>query len=346
MKAKQKYSFYNDYAEGAHQNILNALIEANLKQDFGYGEDLYCEKAIEKIKTVIGNQNASIHFVSGGTQANLISISSALKPYQSVIAPLSGHIAIHEAGAIENTGHKINTIPTSDGKITVTGIQNVLKEHIDEHMVKPRMVFVSQPTELGTLYSKSELSRISEFCNNNNLYLYLDGARLGSALSSLDNDLSFSELSNMVDMFYIGGTKNGALIGEAIVINNDNLKIDFRYFLKQNGALLAKGRLLGIQFFELFKGNLYFELGKNANTMAAKLSTGIKSQGYSFLTQTSTNQIFPIFPNSVIEKLSELYGFYIWSKVDDNKSAVRLVTSWATQEERIINFLSDLNELK
>jgi threonine aldolase len=337
-----QYSFKNDYSEGAHERILKAINDSNLIQESGYGEDYFCEEARKVILQKIGNRNSDIHFVSGGTQANMIVISSILKPYESVIAPLTGHIAVHEAGSIEATGHKINTVETRDGKLRVQDIQLVLDSHGDEHMVKPRLVFISNSTEIGSIYTKNELENLSIFCKKNNLYLYVDGARLGSALTSKNSDLSLSELANLVDVFYIGGTKNGALLGEAIVINNDNLKENFRFHLKQKGALLAKGRILGIQFLELFKDNLFFELGKHANLMASKLANAIKNLNYGFLTEPVSNQIFPILPNSLIEKLNDKYGFYIWKKIDDKNSAIRLVTSWATKEEFVDEFISDL----
>lgn len=339
-----KYSFFDDYSEGAHPQILEALSRTNLSQDIGYGNDSFCQDAVRILKEKIGNPDADIHFVSGGTQANLIALAAMLRPYESVIAPISGHIAIHEAGAIEAIGHKINTVQTTNGKLLPDDIQNIVDTHTDEHMVKPRAVFVSQATEVGTIYKKAELEAISKVCRKNSLYLYLDGARLGSALTSSEADITLAELSKLVDIFYIGGTKNGALLGEAIIINNQKLKENFRYYLKQKGALLAKGRVLGIQFVELFKGNLYFDLAKHENVMANKLSQGIKKQGYKFLSESSTNQIFPIFPNAVIEKLKSNYGFYVWSKIDTNNSAIRLVTSWATKESAVDEFLTDLNK--
>ena len=337
-----KYSFKNDYSEGAHKNILEALNVTNLTQEEGYGEDSFCKQAKEAIYEKIGNKNGDIHFVSGGTQANLIVISTILRPHESVIAATTGHIAVHEAGAIEATGHKINTIETKNGKLTVSKIQMILDAHQDEHMVKPKLVFISNSTEIGSIYTKKELTEISKFCKTNNLYLYLDGARLGSALTSSFNDLSLHDISNLVDIFYIGGTKNGALLGEAIVINNPGLKKEFRFHLKQKGALLAKGRILGIQFLELFKDNLFLDLGEHANKMARMLGEGIRKTNYGFLTKPASNQIFPILPNKLIEKLEKKYGFYVWEKVDDKNSAIRLVTSWTTKEEAVIQFIFDL----
>ena len=340
------YRFTNDYSEGAHINILNALIDSNLKQEIGYGEDSFCEEAKILIKEQINNKDAHIHFVSGGTQANLIIISSILRPHEAIIAASTGHINVHETGAIEATGHKICTIETEDGKLTVNHIKEVLELHESEHMVKPKMVFISNTTELGTIYKKEELQEISKFCKENNLYLHLDGARLGSALTSRDNDLTLEELSSLVDIFYIGGTKNGALLGEAIVINNDNLKEDFRYHIKQKGAMIAKGRILGIQFVELFKNNLYFELAKHANKMAYKLSDSLEELGYEFLTHPTSNQIFPILTNEEIEKLEKDYGFNIERKIDNNKKAIRLVTSWATKEDAVDEFIGYMKNLR
>ena len=337
-----QYNFKNDYSEGAHPRIIEALGRTNFIQEEGYGQDNYCFEAIKTIRQKTKNPDADIHFVSGGTQANLIVIASILRPYESVIATTTGHIAVHEAGAIEATGHKVNIVETKNGKLNPQDIESVINLHEDEHMVKPKLVYISNSTETGNIYRRKELKELSSFCKQNNLFLYLDGARLGSALTSEQNDLRLSELSKFVDIFYIGGTKNGALLGEAIIINNEQLKENFRFHLKQKGALLAKGRILGIQFLELFKDDLFFELGKHANTMAAKISNDIKKLNYEFLTTPVSNQIFPILPNRLIEKLSKKYKFYVWSKIDDNNSAIRLVTSWATKEEVVDAFISDI----
>lgn len=340
------YSFKNDYSEGAHPNILEALKNLNLVQQEGYGVDDYSKEAVDILRSKISNSNADIHFVSGGTQANLIVISSILKPYESVISATTGHINTHETGAIEATGHKVNGVDTKDGKLTPNDVKSVLEYHVDEHMVKPKLVYISNTTELGTIYKKNELEELSSFCKDNQLLLFLDGARLGSALTSQDNDLSLDELSRLVDAFYIGGTKNGALLGEAIVINKEELKTNFRYNLKQKGALLSKGRVLGVQFLELFKDDLFFDLAKHANIMATKLSTGIEGLGYSLLTKSVSNQIFPILPDTIIDKLSKKYLFYVWCKSGNAMSIIRLVTSWATKEEAIESFINDLEALK
>ncbi len=335
------YSFKNDYSEGAHPAILQKLVETNLTQTVGYGEDEFCDEARELIKKQL-KKEAEIHFVSGGTQANLIVISSILKPYESVIAAETGHIAVHETGAIEATGHKINTIATSDGKISAIQIEKVLKLHTDEHMVKPKMVYISNSTEVGSVYTKAELKSIYNFCQENNLILFADGARLGSALTSSKCDLTLEDMANLCDVFYIGGTKNGALIGEAIVFNKLDLNENFRFHIKQKGGMLAKGRLIGIQFSELFRNDLFFEIGKHANKMAEKLAKNISNKGFEFLTEPSSNQIFPIFPNELIAKLQHDFEFFVWEKIDEEKSAIRLVTSWATPEEKVEYFIQSI----
>lgn len=340
-----KYSFQNDYSEGAHPRIIEALTRTNFNQELGYGEDTYCLEAARLIRNSVGNEEADIHFVSGGTQANLLMLSSFLRPFESVIAVESGHICVHETGAIEASGHKINTVRGIDGKVTVGEIEAVVAGHDDEHMVRPRVVFISHSTEIGTIYSAQEIRAISETCKRLNLYLYLDGARLGSALTSKLSDLDLKQLCCWVDAFYVGGTKNGALLGEALVINHPQLKPDFRYCMKQRGALLSKSRLIGIQFVELFRDNLYFDLARHANQMAERLAQGIAKAGYTFQSTSPTNQIFPIFPDAIIEKLSQSYRFYVWNRVDSQHSAVRLVTSWATAEEAVDGFLTDLTSM-
>ncbi|MGE5629934.1 MAG: threonine aldolase family protein [Caulobacteraceae bacterium] len=341
------YSFKCDYSEGAHPRILNALIESNLEQVEGYGEDDYTLKAVELLKQRIGRKDADIHFIPGGTQTNLIAISAFLKPHEAAVAANTGHILVHEAGAIEATGHKVISVKVDDGKLKPSHIKPVLEEHTDEHMVKPKLVYISNPTEIGSIYKKVELEQLSQFCKENNLLLYMDGARLGSALCSEENDLELSDLGTLVDAFYIGGTKSGALIGEALVICRDSIKEDFRFHMKQKGALLAKGKLLGIQFLELFKDNLYFDLAKHANRMAALLRDEISNAGFGFLTYSPSNQIFPVLPKWLITELEKDYSFYVWSKADDDNYAIRLVTSWATKEEAVSAFIDDLkNALK
>jgi len=329
------YSFKNDYSEGAHPAILESLLATNLIQQAGYSEDRFCQEAIQKIKIAIQHPEAEIHFVSGGTQANLLVISSLLRPYESVIAAHSGHIAVHETGAIEATGHKVNTVHSSSGKLTPELIQPILDEHIDEHMVKPKLVYISNTTEIGSVYTKMELEILSQYCKQHGLLLFMDGARLASALTAKNNDLTLADLSTLVDVYYIGGTKNGALLGEAIVINNPMLITHFRYAIKQKGALLAKGRLLGIQFSTLFTDDLFFKIGAYANEQASKLAQAFLENGYSFLTEPASNQIFPILENSLISRLKEDYDFHIWQKLGEHTAAIRLVTSWATSEEEV-----------
>lgn len=337
------YSFKNDYSEGAHSRILNALVETNLEQTDGYGTDQYTERSVNLLKKKIDREDVDIHLLVGGTQVNLTAISAFLRPHQATIGADTSHINCHETGAIEATGHKVITMKTNDGKLTPNLIQNVVDSHSDEHMVQPKLVYISNSTELGTLYTKAELIDLHDCCKRNKLLLYLDGARLGSALVAEENDLTLADIAKLVDAFYIGGTKNGALFGEALVICNDELKEDFIYFIKQKGGLLAKGRLLGIQFEELFKDDLYFELAKHANKMALMLKGAIVDEEYKFLTESFTNQQFPIFPNNLIEKLSEKYSFNIERVIDSNYTAIRLVTSWATKEEIVLEFIEDLH---
>lgn len=339
------YSFKNDYSEGAHPRILNALIESNLEQEEGYGEDRYCLKAIELLKQKIERTDVDIHFLTGGTQTNLIAISAFLKPHEAAISASTGHILGHETGAIEATGHKVISVEVDNGKLNPSHLKAVLDFHPDEHMVKPKLVYISNSTEIGSIYKKNELEQLSVFCRENNLILFMDGARLGSALCSAENDLELRELPNLVDAFYIGGTKNGALIGEALVICNDSLKEDFRYHIKQKGGLLAKGRLMGIQFLELFRDNLYFELAIHANKMAELLREELSKENIKFLTHSPSNQIFPILPNSLIAELQSKYSFHVWEKVDTDHSAIRLVTSWATKEDKVRAFIEDMKKV-
>ena len=337
-----KYNFFNDYSEGAHPSLLELMVQSNTVQEDGYGNDSLSLQAAALLKKAIANPQADIHFIPGGTQANLVALGAILRPHESIIAAASAHINVHEAGAIEATGHKIDLAASSNGKLTSAQVQELVDLHTDEHMVKPRVVFISNSTEVGTIYSKSELASLAEVCRANHLYLYLDGARLGSALTSRACDLTLPELSRMVDMFYIGGTKNGALLGEAMVINNPELRQDFRYHLKQRGALLAKGRIIGVQFLGLFKDGLYFDLARRANALAEKMAGGLKALGFDFLTDSPTNQIFPILPNPLIDALRQKYGFYTWCKVDAQRSAIRLVTSWATPEVKVDEFLQEV----
>ena len=338
------YSFKNDYSEGAHENILKAMVSSNLEQTSGYGEDDYTEIAKKLLKQKIEDDTADIHFFVGGTQVNLTTISAFLRPHEAAIAAETGHINVHETGAIEATGHKVVAMKAKDGKLTPTLVEVALNTHTDEHMVKPKLVYISNSTEIGTHYSLKELEALSEFCKTHGLILFMDGARLGSALTAKNNEITLADCARLTDAFYIGGTKNGALMGEALVITREELKADFRFHIKQKGALLAKGRLLAIQFIELFKEDLFFDLAAHANQMANQLAEGIRAAGYSFLTESVTNQIFPIFPDVLIEQLKEEFDFSFWEKKDEAHTVIRLVTSWATKPEEVKRFLDFINQ--
>ncbi len=329
------YSFMNDYSEGAHVKVLELLINSNLEQNVGYGEDKHSDKAKLYIKKLLKDNNVDIHFIPGGTQTNLLVISSLLRPHECVIGVDTSHINVHETGAIEATGHKVVTVKGVDGKLTPKSIEEVVKYHSDEHMVKPKMVYISNSTELGTVYTKEELYAIHKVCKKLGLILFMDGARLGSALMSRYNDLELKDIKELVDVFYIGGTKNGALLGEALVIVNDKYKEDFRYLIKQKGALMAKGFVAGIQFEALFENNLFFELADHANKMAEMIEKELISSGYEFYVKPSSNQLFPIIPDSLLEKLSEEFSYSVQFKYNETSSVIRFVTSFATTPKAV-----------
>lgn len=341
--------FDSDYCEGAHPEVLEKLLQANMEQNAPYGEDAYCRLAAELIKAKCKNNQVDVHFLTGGTQTNLTLISAALRPHQGVISAETGHISVHETGAIEATGHKIITLPNRDGKLSAAQIQKVYENHINdvnhEHMVQPKLVYISNPTEFGTIYNKAELTAIHNVCHECNLLLYLDGARLGYGLCAAGNDLDLPALADLCDAFYIGGTKMGALFGEALVIRNPALKEDFRYLIKQKGALLAKGWLLGLQFIALFEKDLYFDIATRANRLACLIKTACVRKGYPFLTCTTTNQQFPIISDSDLEKLGKKYQYSYWQRVDKAHAAVRFCTSWATKEEDVMALISDIEKL-
>ena len=339
-----KYSFRSDYREIAHPQVLQALSAIGDAQFDGYGLDEFSVQAGEMVRAKVSAPSAGVHFVSGGTLANLTVISSALRPFESVIAAESGHIFMHETGAIEATGHKVCTAKGENGKLRVVDIESIVSLHSDEHMVKPRLVYISQSAETGSVYTKAELTVISECCRKNSLYLFLDGARLGAAINSPACDLTYADVAALTDVFYIGGTKNGALFGEAIVICADELKEDFRYHMKQKGALLAKGAVISVQFDALFRGGLYDELAGHANKMALRMADGIKTAGYGFLYPVETNLIVPVLPCKAVSGLRGLYGFYDLEVFED-MAAIRIVTSWATSESIVDEFLSDLAAL-
>jgi len=341
-----KISFKNDYSEGCHPQILTALTASNLVQQDGYGGDQYSQNAASIILQKLKAPQSKVHFVSGGTQANLVIISAFLRPHESVIAATTGHIFDNETGAIEATGHKVNEAQAVDGKLTPETVQQVLDAHpVKPHQLKQKMVYISNSTEIGTVYCRDEIIALSMFCRANNLYLFMDGARLGHALMSEQNDLTLADIAQYTDAFYIGGTKNGALIGEAIVINNIALQEDFEYHLKQKGAMLSKGRLLGIQFETLFQDDLYFQLAEHANQQAMKIKQVFELAKCDWWANTNTNQIFPILENSKIALLAAAFDFYVWRKIDDNYSAIRLITSWATTEESVDLFIKEVKKV-
>lgn len=339
------YSFKNDYSEGAHPRILEALMNANLEQNEGYGLDVHSAAAAAQIKKAICREDVDIHILVGGTQTNMTSIAYVLRPYQAAISASTGHINVHETGAVEGSGHKVLALNTPDGKLTPAIVDSCVKAHTDEHMVKPALVYISDSTEIGTVYTKAELSALSHYCRQHGLYLFLDGARLGSALTCEANDLTLADIAALTDMFYIGGTKNGALLGEALVISHPDLKADFRYMLKNRGAMLAKGFIAGIQFEELFRDNLFFELAEHANEAAKILRDGIGSLGYAFAYDSPTNQLFPIFPDSVLQELEKEFAFTFMEKPDSSHTIVRIVTSWATPPRAAENLLETLKAL-
>ena len=346
---KEKILFQCDYNEGAHPRILERLLATNLEQTPGYGEDVYCESAAKKIRSACGDESLAVHFLTGGTQANLTVISAALRPHQGVLCARSGHINVHETGAVEACGHKVLALPSQDGKISAGQVRKACQEHRDnesfEHMVQPGMVYISNPTELGTLYSAEELKGLYEVCREFDMRLFLDGARLGYGLAAPDNTLSLQTIARYTDVFYIGGTKVGALFGEAVVISDEELKRDFRYLIKQRGGMMAKGRLLGLQFEELFTDNLYFDISARAVILADRIREAIDRKGWLYLAENRTNQIFPIVPDDALEKLGERFVYSYDHRVDESHSAVRFCTSWATKEENVDALISAIEEL-
>jgi len=341
--------FNNDYSEGCHEKVLHRLIETNMEQTSGYGEDPHCRRAADKIRKLCGNNDLAVHFLVGGTQTNLTVISAALRTHQGAVGAESAHIATHETGAVEATGHKVLTIPSSDGKIYAEQVETLVRLHRQdpsfEHTVQPKLVYISNPTEWGTLYTREELQQLSDVCKRNGLYLFMDGARLGYGLMAACNDLSLQDIASMCDVFYIGGTKVGALFGEAVVISNRELTEDFRYVMKQHGGMLAKGRLLGVQFDALFEDDLYFQISAHADRLADKMKAAFMENGFDFYKDSPTNQVFPILPKHVREKLAEKYVFIEMDPVDADRCAVRFCTSWATTEENVESFCSDLAEI-
>ena len=331
--------FNNDYNHGAHPEILEALRAVNDNSFGGYGEDEWCKKAADLIRERVHCPDAAIHFFPGATQANFIVIASALSSVQSVIAADTGHISTHEAGAIEASAHKVLAIPHKNGKVTAKAVKQYFADFYadgnHEHMVFPGMVYISHPTEYGTLYSKKELEELSIVCHEYDAPLYLDGARLGYGLVSEENDVTLADIASLCDAFYIGGTKVGALCGEAVVFPKNNAPKHFMTTVKQHGALLAKGRVLGVQFDTLFTDNLYFEISKNAIKTADTLKQALKEKGYTFYIDSPTNQIFLVLEDERLKELEQKVAISFWEKADDNHTIIRLATSWATKEEEI-----------
>lgn len=332
-------SFESDYTTGAHPNILKRLTETNYEFLSGYGTDHYCESAKEKIRAACDSNDVDVHFLVGGTQTNALIISAMLNDYEGVIAADTGHVSVHEAGAIEYTGHKVLTVPHHDGKIMAADLKEYLENFYNdgnyEHMVFPGMVYISFPTENGTVYNKNELEELSGICRKYNVPLYIDGARLGYGLMCDENDMTLADIAKLCDVFYIGGTKVGALCGEAVVFTKNNTPKHFTTIIKQHGALLAKGRLLGIQFDTLFTDDLYMELSRHAIKMAKELKEVLKEKGYSFAWETPTNQQFVILENNKMKELREKVAFSFWEKYDESHTVVRFATSWSTTEKDI-----------
>ncbi|RKK89761.1 hypothetical protein BFJ68_g16636 [Fusarium oxysporum] len=347
MRIKSRYSFHDDYSEGAHQKIIEALARTNLSQQGGYGDDQFCEDARQKLRNLIGANDASIYFTPGGTGANILSIASHLRPHEAIISTQSGHIVGKEGGAIEATGHQILVEPSADGKLTPEKIQSAFdKSSLFSYQPKATMVFISNATEVGTIYSKAELEAVASICQNLKLLLLLDGARLGAALTSAKNDMTLRDVYNLTDVFWIGGTKNGALLGEAIIIKDPSFGTDFPYHMKQRGALLAKGRVLGIQFSTLLKDDLFFHLAHHSNTTAAQISSCLVKLGFKLWQETDSNQVFAIFPPELVWELQEDFDFFIWETLSDESLVVRLVTSWATEVSEVERFCRTVEEWK
>lgn len=338
-----------DYNEGCAPQILQRLSATNMEQTVGYGNDDHCENARRLIREACQCPDAYVQFLVGGTQTNTTVIASALRPYQGVVCASTGHINVHETGAVEHSGHKVLPIPSDNGLITAAQVEELLKSHFEdgnaEHTVQPGMVYVSFPSEVGTIYNKYELQKISDVCRRYDIPLFVDGARLGYGLMSPECDITLADLARLADVFYIGGTKQGALFGEAVVITRESLKKDFRYNIKQNGGMLAKGRLLGIQYEALFTDNLYFKLAKNAIDQAMRVKDALKTRGYRFFMDSPTNQQFPIMDNATYERLSKDFLFDFWGRVDTDHVAVRICTSWATTSANIDRLIDAIAQI-
>ena len=340
--------FLSDYSQGAHPAVMEALVRTNTEHSDGYGTDEHCRRAAAMIKEMIGREDCGVHMMVGGTPCNITVIAAALRPYEAVIALKTGHIYSHETGAIEATGHRVTAMEGVNGKLTPELIDLAFEEHQDEHTLLPKMVYISQPTECGSLYSKAELTAIHDKCHEKNMYLYADGARLGAALTCERNDLSLPELAQLCDLFYIGGTKNGALFGEALVICRPEIDDHFRYMIKRQGGLLARGRLIGVQLEALLEGgenSLYFKTAAHANKMAQLLREGLSALGIEFYSDSPTNQVFPILPRGVAEELKKEFAFHEWAPERDGMVPIRLVTAWGTEERDVERLVERVKQL-
>ena len=341
--------FNSDYLEGAHPKVLARLAETNMVQTPGYGEDEFCDRARKIIREQCEAPEAAVHFLVGGTQVNATVLTAALSPWQGVVSADTGHIAVHETGAVEARGHKVLTLPHQNGKLDAEQVDALCRLHFcdesHEHMVMPGAVYISNPTEYGTLYSRDELSALREVCDRWDLRLYLDGARLGYGLASPENTLDLPFIARTCDAFTIGGTKQGLLFGEALVISDPALNQSFRYLIKQMGGMLAKGRLLGVQFEAMLEDGLYMELSRHAIAQAARLRGAFEGMGVPFLIDSPTNQLFPILPNAVLERLKQTYSYATIQAADADHTAVRFCTSWATRPEAVDRLIDDLKRM-
>ena len=345
------YLFQNDYNKMCHPKVLEKLNQTAQCGMIGYGMDESCDRAAALIRGLCGREDVAVHFLSGGTQTNLTVIAAALRPHQAVVAPISAHISEHETGAIEATGHKVICLPHTDGKITAQQIDDLVRDHFrgdgpgSEHMPQPKLVYASFPTEWGTLYSCDELEAISHVCRQWGLYLYIDGARLGYGLTAAGNDVSMTDLARIADAFYIGGTKQGTMFGEAVVITNPAINDDFRYIIKQRGGMLAKGWLIGRQFEAMFEDGLYFTSAAGANILADKIRKTIVDLGYPMPVCSTTNQVFATMPDTMLNRLSEQFLFTEWSRSDETHRTVRFCTSWSTTQEEVELLCNELVRL-
>lgn len=340
------YHFLNDYSQGAHPRVLEAVAVLGLEANPGYGTDLYCQRAADLIRSQCACPAATVHFFVGGTSANLTAVAACLRPHEAVIAADTGHINVHEGGAVEACGHKILACPSPDGKLRPADVEGWVERCADTAMVLPKLVYLSNATEVGTIYTKAELEALSACCRKHALYLFLDGARLGTGLTAPGADLTLPDLARLCDVFYLGGTKNGALMGEAMVLVHPALQPCFFRVMKQKGAVLAKGFLLGIQFEALLKDGLYWEIARHANAMAARLREGLTELGFSFFVDSPTNQIFPVIPDALMPALERLCTFEVWDRTAGKGTVIRLVTSFATKEGEVEGFLAQVKTEK